>query len=201
MRVVKKLCTKNEKTLFISKVFDDVITRTEFPLNFDYIELNVGYGATVVEDDRIVIGVDINDPLLMNMDSRVVKMLLTFELFRVYVRKMLKIEVPRFIEDVIVGKEIVRKGLANDISYIFYILAMTQSVTDIKSFIRANIPWLVFKGEDKFYHKLFHDYARSETKYRIRTKELFAALEKDLWDLKNLKNCIQLYGDVVNAGD
>ena len=207
MRVTKKLCVRNEKTLFISKVFDDVITRTEFPLNADYIELNVGYGATVVDDEKIVIGIDVNDPLLMNMDARVIKTLLTFELFRVYVRKMLKIEVPRPIEDIIVGRELVRKGFSGDVSYIFYILVMTHDVADVKSFIRANIPRLVFKNADEFNYKLFHGYEDKSSKrkftakYKLKTKKLFAALGKDLWDLKNLKKSIQLYGDVVNAGD
>ncbi len=203
MRIVKNISGRDERTLFLSRVFDDVITRSDFPMNFDQLEFSIGYGKSSFLDDSAKIIINPNSPLLQNIDRRVAKTLITFEIYRLFVQKIFDMHLPRLIEDVTIGKKMVRYGYGDDLAYVFYILMANQRITDIKSFIQFNLPWLVFRGEDKFYYYLFRHYAGSHKnmKYMIKTKKFFQSLQKDLLDAKNLKRCVQLYEEIVNAGN
>jgi hypothetical protein len=203
MRIIKKLYERSSKTLFVSKVFDSVITRTELPMNFESLELSIGYGLTGIKDNAAKIGIDADDPLLKDNDARAVRILITFELFRLVVRRQLEKHIPRLIEDVIISRDMIRRGFVNDLSYIFYIFLSTQRITDIKDYIKFNLPWIIFKNHDNYYHELFYNYAKSRPRadYDVRTRDLFKALAKDLWDMNNLNECIKRYEDVIDAGN
>lgn len=199
MKVAKRISTRTWQTALISKAFDDFIVKSCFPLNADYIELNVGYGTTFFDDEKIIIGIDEKDRLFSNMDARLARTLLAFEFFRVYVRKLTCKEIPVFIENVIIGKEMARRGMSADLSYLFYTLVMTEKSDDVHSFLKRNLPWIVFQKNDSFNYELFRSYSNDEIS--PAAKKLFSKLQEDLFDQKTLDACIKLYEDVLNAGD
>jgi len=203
MRIVKKLYHKDKRTLFLSKVFNEIIAKTEFQLNFEYLEFYIGHGKTSILDNAAKIIINSNSPLLNDIDKRIAKVLITFELYRLILQKVLQVNVPRLIEDMIVGKRLVSRGYSDDIAYIFYILMMKQKITGIKSFVQFNLPWIIFKGEDNFYYDLFYQYAKYHKYpgYELKARNLFEALQQDLFNTKNLKECINLYEEITNAGN
>jgi hypothetical protein len=133
--------------------------------------------------------------MLVDYDTRIAKILIKFELYRLFVRNVITRAVPSVIEDVIVAREMLAHDHADDLAYLFYAYMARHRIHDQASFLKFNLPWIVFSNYDDFYFDLFFQLARNKQRYRYehRAKELINALCKDLMDFENLKAAISAY--------
>lgn len=200
MRVIKKLYNKDERTLLASRFFDDVIKRIDLPMRFDTLEFSFGYGSTFVDDSIASVGMDMDDPLL-DYDERIIKTMIRMELFRAFYRKTSEKQVPRAVEDVMIAREMIRRGYAEDLVYMFYNFMLSHRIKDAKDFLRFNLPWIIFRGHDNYYSDLFLDMAKSRVRkrYEAKAKQLMDALAANLSVSGNLEKATKLYGE-INAG-
>jgi len=144
MRIIKKF---PESAVLVSKVFNDVIKKSPVHLPYSSIEFHVrDYNTTIVEDDKAVICMDHNSPVILNRDVRGISTAIKFELFRV----MLRPGFPREIEDVVVGREMVLQGLGDDLFYFYYTSLMKRPPVSLIDYVRASVPWITFRGVDNY---------------------------------------------------
>jgi len=202
MRILKQIDKENELATLASKLFDKLVVKPAVPLNFDYLEFNL-VGHTSAEENKIRIGIDIDDPILADKDRRTIRILITFEMFRIFVRRMLEKDIPVDVEDVIIAREMIKRGYIDDIAYLFYIYAAKSEVFDIKSSLKFHLIAKTFVSYDEFYTKFFNDIANKKSKHEMDlTVRLFLqVIERDLLDDKNLNKAIELYEAIISAGD
>lgn len=199
MRIVKKLYSDDSKSLLLSRAFNQAIKEIEIPIMFDYIEFKIGYSCSEIEDDKAVFGLQTDDPMLIE-DERTARILVTFELYRLYVRNIITRKLPHIIEDVIVAREMLARGHADDIAYLFYAYMAKHRISDYTTFLKFNLPWIIFYKYDDFYHDMFLQLAKSKRRYgyEYKSRKLFAALCEDLMDFENLKKAILLYEEAMH---
>jgi hypothetical protein len=203
MRVIKNIYNNDASSLETSHIFDEVIQSIGLPLSFDSLQFNVGYGFTEIENNAAAIGISPEDLEMVENDRRAIKTMITFEIFRIFVRKRLGVNIPLLIEDILVGRDMIKKGYGNDLTHLYYIFMLKHRVKDKKDFLRLNVPWIIFHGNDEYYCHMFRDLAKNSARFShgLKTAKLFTALKKDLWNETNLRNAINVYGDVLNAGN
>ncbi|HLC67695.1 MAG TPA: hypothetical protein VJI12_02310 [archaeon] len=171
MRVIKKF---PESAGFVSKTFDDVIKKSGVHLPYSLIEFHVrDRNTTIIEDDKAVICIDCNSPFIPEKDTRALSTALRFELFRL----MLRPDMPREIEDVIVGREMIKQGLGDDLFYLYYTMLMRKKPVSMIDYVHASIPWITFRGIDNYNSSFL--------------KELLAKLQKKKFpEATKLLNCM-----------
>jgi hypothetical protein len=203
MRVLKKIYESGENAAAASRIFDDVIRSIDLPLSFDVLEFNVGYGFTDIDGGKVSIGIGLEDLEFTDGDRRAIGALIAIELFRVFVRKRLSLSIPGPIEDILIGRDMLKAGYGEDLTYLFYMFMLKHRVRDGKDFLRLNVPWLIFHGRDEHYCSMFRTMAKNTQRFKheLKTAKLFAALKKDLWDEDNLNDALEAYGAVLNAGN
>ena len=144
MRVVKKFPADAR---FVSEVFDDVIKKSGTHLPYSLIEFHVrDCNKTITEDDKALICIDYNNPLILEKDARGIATLIRFELFRI----MLHPGLPREVEDVVVGREMVLQGLGDDLFYMYYAMLMKTKPVSLIDYVRASVPWITLRGVDNY---------------------------------------------------
>ena len=195
MRIVKKNYSGDQRSLLLSRAFNRAIKSIDVPINFEYLEFKIGYDCSEVEDEKAVFGLLPEDPMLNDMDKRSARILITFELYRLFVRNIITRKIPLLIEDVIVAREMISRGHSEDLVYIFYAYMIRHRIKDYATFLKFNLPWIIFYNRDSFYYDLFLQLAKSKRRYNYesKAKELIEALCKDLMDFENLRNAISVY--------
>lgn len=145
MKIVKKF-VRDENTELVSHIFNKVITSQDYHLPFEALELNIGDSdISSVEDCTAAICLDHNNPFVVEKDRKGLDIIIRRELFRL----MFKMDVPKAIEDVIIDRELVKRGFGNDIFYMHYTYVMKSRVSSLDDFIQVNLPWIAFHGYDK----------------------------------------------------
>ena len=161
MLVVKKFY-RDDRTELVSDVFDSLICSSEFHLPFDKIELTIrDTNIALVDNYNAVVCVDYNNPLVMEKDYRGVKILLMHELFRL----MFKMNLPKIIEDVIIGRELIKRGFGDELFYMYYNCVMKTSPTE-DNYIKIRLPWAIFHNYDKYNSEFFRELASKMCKTR-----------------------------------
>ena len=174
MKIVKKY-EKDETTLIVSKLFDMMIKRNLYPMPFDRLELHIrDYNVTVVEDNKAIICINYNNPLVQEKDMRGIKTVIRHEL----VRLMLGINLPKPIEDVIVGREMIKRGMEDELFYMYYIYMMRTVYSNrIEDYIKINLPWIIFHGYDDYNSSVLKNLAGALFKNKMpETHRLFDIL-------------------------
>lgn len=199
MRIIKRMYSGDQKSVLLSSMFNKVIREIDIPLPFDYLEFKIGYPFSVVEENRASFGIAADDKMMEENDQRMAMVLIKFELYRLFVRNVITRKIPGIIEDVVVARAMIERGHSDDLVYLFYTYMMRNRVVDHVSFLKYNMPWIVFSGYDLFYHDLFYQLARSRRRlsYEHKAKHLIKALCKDLMDFENLKTAINEYEKYV----
>jgi hypothetical protein len=176
MKVVKKF-DRDERTELVSRVFDQALMKNDYPLPFNRLEFHIrDRDVTLFEEDMALICIDYNNPFILEMDERGIAILIRHELFRL----TLRLTFPRLIEDVIVGKELIKRGFGDEIFYMYYNLLMKSKHEEkVHSFIRASVPWTIFYGLDNYNSKFLKDLVSKLYKRKFpETKKLFLVLCK-----------------------
>jgi hypothetical protein len=195
MRILKRLYFRDAKSRLLSQAFNEAVKEMDVPLPFEYMEFHVGYSRSEIEDSRASFGLQVDSAMLADADWRIAKTLIKFELYRLFVRNLVTRKLPSLVEDVMTAREMIRRGHADDLVYLFYVYMARHRVHDYMSFVRFNTPWLIFYGCDGFYNDLFYQLAQTRRRYSYerRAKPLFSALCRDLTDFDNLKAALEAY--------
>jgi|GEM_PF-3997591 len=191
MRIVKKFYSRDPETVLVSRIFDEAIRKSTVPLNFSFLEVELGPGETSVNEDNAKVSIDTGSPLLLEKDRRLARVIVTHELFRLVARKMVD-NVPRFIEDVVTGREMVRAGYADDLSYLYFIRMMKNEKLADADALSLNLPWLVFWKTDSFYYDLFRSISKRVAAGE-KASRLFNTMKGNLLDKSILENAVKLY--------
>ncbi|MBI3190925.1 hypothetical protein HYZ41_04460 [archaeon] len=124
-------------------------------------------------------------------DEKIAETVVRFELFRLFMKKIYS--VTHITEDVIVGREMVRKGFSDDLACMLHAFVVSKNVIDLNSYIRFNLPCIIFY-KDEFQSGFFRSIAdkKRDKQYDKLAKNLFCALQKDLQNEKTLNEAVKL---------
>jgi len=188
MRVLKFAYRNDAASKCISEAFDRVIVQE--PVNFDRVELHLGHGGTSLSNGIAKLCVDSSSDIFKDHDSAVAETAVRFELFRLMIKKIY--DVPRLTEDVLVGREMIKKGFSEDLARMLHAFVACQRVIDLESYIKINLPWIIFYA-DEFKAGFFRSMSekRHNKRYDSIAKKFFAALQKDLQNNKNLNSVVK----------
>ncbi len=171
--IIAKNFTHDDRTQLVSDVFDKFLRSRELHLPFEKIELNIRDTTTsIVEDDNALVCIDYNSPVVAEKDKKGVSMLVYRELFRL----MFKFDLPRSVEDVIIDKELVKRGFGDGLFYLYYVSMMNKNHVTIEDYINLNIPWIVFNKQDPYNSDFMKKLAKKLSKSRPECQRLFNLL-------------------------
>ena len=171
--IVAKNFVRDDRTELVSQVFDKFIMSQELHLPFERIELNIrDTTVSVVEDQSALVCIDYNDPVVIEKDKKGVKMLVYRELFRL----MFKFDIPRPIEDVIIDRELIKRGFGEDLFYLYYVGMMNKKHATLEDYINLNIPWISFSRHDKHNSDFMKRLAKKLADSRPECQKLFNLL-------------------------
>ena len=173
MHVVKRF-PSGEHGQLVSRVFDEALVSSGVKLNYDSIELELrDRDVSLVKDYTATICLDYNNPLVLDMDEKGIGIIIRRELFRL----MFKFNLPRPVEDVIIGRELVKRGFGDDLLYMYYNIVMRSRPKNISDYIAVNIPWIIFRGYDDYNSDLMKKLAGKVCSKKFpETKKLFDTL-------------------------
>ncbi len=192
MRIVKKY-EQDETSLTASKVFDMMIKQNTYPMPFNELEFHIrDYSVTVVENDKAIICIDYNNPLVLEKDIKGIKTVVNHELMRL----MLQLNLPKPIEDVIVGREMIKRGMGDDLFYMYYNYLMRTPYTgSIPDYIKANIPWIIFHDYDDYNSSILKSLAAALLKEKRSEAHRFFDILLNLSE-KNTKEAVKEYRSI-----
>ena len=168
--IVAKNFTRDAKTELVSDVFDKFVRSQELHLPFERIELEIrDTTVSLVNEESAFVCIDYNSPVVAEKDKRGVKMLVYQELFRL----MFKTDLPRPVEDVIIGKELVKRSFGDDLFYLYYVTMMNRTHETLADYINLNIPWIVFNKQDPYNSDFMKRLTKKLSKSRPECQKLF----------------------------
>ena len=192
--IVAKNFIRNEKTQLVSDIFDKFLRSQELHLPFERIELNIrDTTVSFVENENALVCIDYNSPVVAEKDKKGVTMLVYRELFRL----MFKFDLPRPVEDTIIGKELIKRGFGDDLFYLYYVSMMNKTHVTLEDYINLNIPWIVFNKQDPYNSDFMKKLAKKLSKNRPECQKLFNLLlnvpkrdvEKSVAEYERLMKC------------
>ncbi|HLD39245.1 MAG TPA: hypothetical protein VJB05_02955, partial [archaeon] len=191
MRIIKKF-PKDDRGEFVSRIFDRIITKGDYHLPFAQLEFHLrDSNMSKVEDEKALICIDYNNPLILEKDQRGVNTLIRHELFRL----MFKMNLPRAVEDVIIGREMIKRGFGDDIFYMYYNRILKMNVSNVEEYIKINLPWIIFHEQDKYNSELLKKIVGKVCKKKYpETKKLFDILCGI--SPKNVHEAASIYGKI-----
>ncbi len=193
MRIVKKH-EGDEASLIVSKVFDMIIKRHPYPIAFSTIELHVrDCDVTIREGDKAIICIDHKNPLVMDKDVKGIKTIVQHELMRL----MLSLDMPKPVEDVMVGREMIKRGMGDELFYMYYNYLMRIPCTgELKDYVGANIPWIIFHGYDDYNSSVLKSLAHALINERFEEANRLFDILIHLSE-KNMKNAAREFESIA----
>lgn len=166
---VAKIFERDPRTELVSRIFDEVITGA-FHLPFDRIELHIrDKTISLVDGASATVCLDYNNPFILERDARGIRILLLRELFRL----MFKFDLPAEIEDIMIGREMIKRGYGEGLCYMYYNMLLSGEADPI----RVNLPWIIFFKDDKYNSELFKKLAAKVCKKKVPAKLLDLLLD------------------------
>ena len=191
MKIVKRFI-KDEQTSLISGVFDEFLVSDSFHLPFDSIEFHIrDSDISIVKGDKALVCLDYNNPLFLQKDIKGIKTIVRHEFFRL----MFKTNLSRDIEDVIIGREMIKRGFGEDLLYVYYHYIVNSKATNIQDYIKSNLPWIIFQGYDKNNSEFLKKATEKQNKRRKICDHLFDLLTN--LSSKNLHEVIEEYKKLI----
>jgi hypothetical protein len=199
MKIIKKIIYNNRKTDVVSKIFDEILKEVAYFLKFDSITLEFkNEFKSEIESNNASIYLDYKNVFIQNSDEKAIRFLILKQFFYLSITRKIDKKLPKFIEDLIVGREMLKNGYSKELSYFYYAyLVNSQKIKNKSDILYANLPWLIFYKADIFNYNLFKKAAAKITEeYEDQNlKNLTNLLKKDLWSEKNLQKAIKFYED------
>lgn len=196
MRVIKHFIERDERSDFVSHIFDSVLAEFKYPWKYDCLELYVRDENKAKSDafSGIVV-VDYNHPFVVEKDEKGVRAIILSNFFRLLVQRMYG-RLPKTIEDIITYKQMAKK-YPDLLEYIAYNDLLTRRVRNLNSFITANSYWLAFKGIDNYSSEMLRKMVpEAKKEYILVTRKVFSALEKNLSSKENIQKAVQAIREI-----
>ncbi len=197
MRVIKK-SSDEETAKLVYPLFDAILGELYLENFFDEVELFLGNKDKVFAGkNKLVISLDCRNDFIQSRDKKATRAILLHQIFHGVSGKYLK-GMPHFIEDIIINKEMIKRGYGDDLIYYYYLYLMGHGATvaDLEDFLNVNVPWLSFHSLDEynsdFLKKIIARF-RDKKRFEKSSKELFSALQKNLWKRTNQKTAVNAY--------
>ena len=186
---VAKIYEHDSRTALVSKIFDELIISPSLHLPFESIELHIrDTDISLVDGNNGIVCLNYNNPLILDKDARGVRTLVMHELFRL----MFKSDLPREIEDVIIGREMLKRGFGDELCYMYYVRVLRSSPESLRDYLRCSIPWIVFFKDDKYNSELFRKLVPNVCKKKFPESKRLIDLLADL-SQKNLAEAADEY--------
>jgi len=198
MKIIKKIIYDNRKTNVVSKIFDEILKEVAYFLKFDTIKLEFkNEFKSEIEGNNALIYLDYKNDFIQNSDEKAIRFLILKQFFYIFVTRKIDKKLPKFIEDLMIGREILKNGYSKELSYFYYAALTNTKIRSKNDILYANLPWLIFYKTDNFNYDLFKKAASKITEdYADQNlKNLTKLLKKDLWTEKNLQKAIKFYED------
>ncbi|MFH0832232.1 MAG: hypothetical protein V1900_00720 [Candidatus Aenigmatarchaeota archaeon] len=189
MHVVKKYEKTDDRTRTVFKLFDRIIQFIDVP--YENLVFSVGDTNKIeILDFDAAITIDYKDPFVQSCDEKAIKIIILRMLLKANLKKFM--DVPEFIEDIIVNRKIAKK-FSDELFYYYYIIFSEhgKGIEKLNDFIGMSLPWLSFHGIDNYSSDFFRETLykfRYRKEFEMMTKNLFSMLKNDLMDEKTLAN-------------
>lgn len=201
MKIIKNV---PERYSYISKVFDDIIKKSNFNLKFTKLYLHVSNedNSEIIGDDGII-KIDTSNAFVTDEDLRGIRILLLLQLYRFIIKPKIQTKI-KYIEDFSISREMLKKDFIEDMVYFYYnrIMQADKKISTVNKFLEIKIAPEIFSGIDQYYNEFFNDLI-SGFKYRkefeTKTKGLFNSLKKDLTDDVNIEFAEKQYEKLIKC--
>lgn len=203
MKIIKRSTKNTEQARTVSNTFNTVLVEVPLEKFFDKIELNIGAKEGVfIEKRSAKILLDHKNRYIQNSDRKAIKILILHQLFHAITRQYMK-KLPHVIEDVIINKDLIKRGYGDDLLYFYYIHMVNhpKHIENIEDFLELNIPWLSFFSLDSYnseFLKKMTTRFEGIKKFESQSKKLFSVMKKDMLNQRNQKIAINAYKNIVN---
>lgn len=204
MKIVKKSTKKTPHSKTVSDTFNTVLGEVPLEKFFDKIELNLGEKEDVIIAKRSAkILLNYKSQPIQNNDRKAIKILILHQLFHAITQQYMK-PLPHMLEDVIINKDLIKRGYGDDLLYFYYIQMMKhpKQIKDIEDFLELNIPWLSFFSLDDYnseFLKRMINRFEDRKKYETKSTKLFSAMKKDMLKERNQKIAINAYENIMKT--
>jgi hypothetical protein len=194
MRILKSFPVRDEKTKLVSRVFDEIIVVLGYPWKFDKIELHVrDEDKTLIEGNRCIAVLDYGDMFIQQMDAKGIRIIITRALFKAIIQEA-NGRLPEMLEDLVVNREMIRKGFGDDLAYYYY----QKNMASVLSNREKQVAWLSFYIDDKYNAEFFRSFDRSGATGNVQ--RLLNCLKKDLNNKGNLNDALRIYNGMGEKG-
>ena len=202
MEIVKKSSKKFKKTKLISDVFNSILGEMALEKFFDKIEISIEEkDDSNINNRNAKISLDYRNPFIQNSDRRAIKILILHQIFHAITRQYVK-PMPHVVEDVIINKELIKRGYGDDLLYFYYIYLVNhhKGVNNIEDFLHINVPWISFFSLDDynsaFLKRIINKFENTK-KFQKQSKKLVSVMKKDLLKEGNQKIAINAYKNIL----
>jgi hypothetical protein len=199
MRIVKKSDIGDEKARMVFDIFDKILMKLGYPWKYDVLGLAINEKTSVfVADSKITITLDYNDSLIQEMDKKGIASLILHSLYHVITKDKYNLaEMPHFIEDVLINREMIKDGYDDYVFYSSYLFLLRKKhVSSLEDYLMVNIPWLSFHGMNDYNSEFLKNMLlriKNMEHYRDRARKLIDVMKKDLTADKNINYATNAY--------
>lgn len=189
MRILKSFPVQDKKTEQVSKVFDAVITKFDYPWRFGRMELHLRDENKVMANEEAgIIVLDYNDVFIQAMDAKGTAVLIMRALFTLITREICG-SLPTVIEDIIANREMIRQGYGDALVYYYY----QKNISEPRpSTAEDDVPWLSFYIDDRYNSDFFRQ-QRKDNNGAGDMNNLVECLKQDLTDRDKLGTALRVY--------
>lgn len=185
-----EILKSGKENRLVSATFDKIMQSLYVP--FNRIEFSLSDRDSVrIDDNCAIISIDASNAFVEENDEKAVKIMILRGILKAVLKK--NGELPEIMEDIIVNRKIIQRGLGEELFYFYYIL-LTQKRFDA---FTANVPWLSFACHDNYNSQFLRQFAKDDAKM----KTLFETLKKDLTNRRNLDAALKEYNRMVRRTD
>ena len=169
MRVQKASETNDGKTRFTFSVFDNTVMNFAHLIPYDSIKFIIGReDKTEKTEAGLLMAIDCHNRFIMEKDEKAIRIIILENIIRLSLGKSL----PKFIENVIVYRTMIKEGLGDDfLCYCFSLLAMREKMINesLDDFLEANSLWISFCGRDNYSSLMLKDIVRKKMERVVTT--------------------------------
>jgi hypothetical protein len=197
MKVVKNFAARDDNVDRLSEIFDGLVTKMHVIQNLDTLEFHVrDRNIAKLHEMNAIISVDYDDPFVREGDEKGMRALLLHSIYHIIIRKRYDVSMPHFIEDILINRQMILDGYADDVFYVAYIYLLGKKHANFVDFLAISIPWLSFYGLDNYSSEFLQEMMKMikyDRSYDKRVTRLFDSLKKDLTNETNIMHSIHLY--------
>ncbi len=183
MKIQKFSEKRDEATAFAFSVFDNTIINFAHLIPYDSVKFIIGReDKTEKTEAGLLMAINHRNRFIMEKDDKAIRIIVLENIIRLSLSESL----PKFIENVIVYRTMIKEGLGDDfLCYCLSLLAEDENTTNksLDGFLEASSIWLGFCGQDNYSSLMLRDIVRKKTRrneYEPRSRKLFSLLKKEL---------------------